>query len=180
MTSQLDAVAADRERERAWRAMMAGCPSEQLNQIHRRAGAAHGRCPNAGLPDYRAYAFRDRGRFDYPPEDCFTFHEAIAEAVVPAAGACPAALPAPEPDSLRPWDLRVEPGAVEPRSLTGRRLAGSRASSRYSTRSILLGSAFRRWSTKAADLRRVRANSSAATAYASAAWPHLHERHGHA
>jgi oligoendopeptidase F len=70
---------------------------------------------NAGLPDYRAYAFRDRGRFDYTPDDCFLFHEAIAEVVVSAArrvllrrqkrlGL----------DSLRPWDLRVEPGAAEP------------------------------------------------------------------
>src|SRR5690606_39894741 len=39
---------------------------------------------NAGLPDYRAYAFREKGRFDYTPEDCLTFHAAIETAVVPA------------------------------------------------------------------------------------------------
>lgn len=39
---------------------------------------------NAGLPDYRAYAFREKGRFDYAPEDCLTFHEAIEAVAVPA------------------------------------------------------------------------------------------------
>ncbi len=39
---------------------------------------------NAGLPDYRAYAFRAKGRFDYTPEDCCTFHEAIEAVAVPA------------------------------------------------------------------------------------------------
>lgn len=119
--SQLDAmlVQPDRAlRERAWRAMMALWLSqrEQLNQIYTDALALRTEvAQNAGLPDYRAYAFRDRGRFDYSPEDCFTFHEAIAEVVVPAArrvllrrckrlGLV----------SLRPWDLRVEPGAAEP------------------------------------------------------------------
>lgn len=70
---------------------------------------------NAGLPDYRAYVFREYGRFDYSPEDCYTFHEAIEAAVVPAAtriyqrrqerlGL----------EQLRPWDVQVEPGDLPP------------------------------------------------------------------
>ncbi|MCP4356645.1 MAG: M3 family oligoendopeptidase [Chloroflexi bacterium] len=39
---------------------------------------------NAGLSDYRAYAFREKGRFDYTPEDCVIFHEAIKAVAVPA------------------------------------------------------------------------------------------------
>ena len=70
---------------------------------------------NAGLPDYRAYAWKQKFRFDYSPEDCKSFHAAIEEVVVPAAkrvyekrrqqlGV----------DSLRPWDLLVDPFGAEP------------------------------------------------------------------
>ena len=70
---------------------------------------------NAGLPDYRAYAWKQKFRFDYSPEDCKSFHAAIKEVVVPAAkrvyekrrqqlGV----------DSLRPWDLLVDPFGAEP------------------------------------------------------------------
>jgi oligoendopeptidase F len=39
---------------------------------------------NADLPDFRAYAFRGYQRFDYTPEDCLRFHEAIERTAVPA------------------------------------------------------------------------------------------------
>jgi oligoendopeptidase F len=69
---------------------------------------------NADMPDYRAYVWKQKFRFDYSPEDCKSFHAAIEEVVVPAAkrvyerrrqrlGV----------ESLRPWDLSVDPlGAV--------------------------------------------------------------------
>lgn len=70
---------------------------------------------NADLPDYRAYAWQALHRFDYTPEDCLRFHDAIAEVVVPAAqrvyerrrqrlGV----------DTLRPWDLDVDPHGRSP------------------------------------------------------------------
>ena len=65
---------------------------------------------NAGFDNYRDYAFKARGRFDYTPEDCFAFHEAIEKEVVPLQRELHAArreqlkLPA-----LRPWDLSVDP-----------------------------------------------------------------------
>ncbi len=70
---------------------------------------------NAGLPDYRAYRWSDLLRFAYSPDDCVTFQRAIAEVVVPAAervyqrrqerlGV----------DTLRPWDLLVDPLNREP------------------------------------------------------------------
>jgi len=39
---------------------------------------------NADLPDYRSYRWQVLMRFDYTPEDCTTFHDAIEQAVVPA------------------------------------------------------------------------------------------------
>jgi oligoendopeptidase F len=65
---------------------------------------------NAGFDNYRDYAFKLRGRFDYTPEDCFAFHDAIEKEVVPLQRQLQAArreqlkLPA-----LRPWDLSVDP-----------------------------------------------------------------------
>jgi oligoendopeptidase F len=64
---------------------------------------------NAGFPDYQAYVFRAKHRFDYSPADCATFHQAVEETVVPAVerlmdyrrhrlGV----------DALRPWDTQVE------------------------------------------------------------------------
>ncbi|HJR79789.1 MAG TPA: M3 family oligoendopeptidase [Anaerolineales bacterium] len=65
---------------------------------------------NAGMPDYRAYAWKQKFRFDYSPEDCKSFHAAIEEVVVPATkriyekrrqklGI----------DSFRPWDVYADP-----------------------------------------------------------------------
>lgn len=68
---------------------------------------------NAGLPDYRAYAFREKGRFDYTPEDCLTFHEAIETAVVPAVHRI---LERKKSrlgyEALRPWDWVPEKGSM--------------------------------------------------------------------
>jgi oligoendopeptidase F len=119
--SQLEVFLEEKERgvrERAWQAIMnlwLGKRAE-INQIYadmlalRKMVAA-----NAGLPDYRAYTFRTKERFDYTPEDCFTFHEAIEEVVVPAAGriyekkAAQLGL-----DCLRPWDTEVDTGDAPP------------------------------------------------------------------
>jgi len=65
---------------------------------------------NAGFGNYRDYAFKARGRFDYTPEDCFAFHDAIEKEIVPLHRELQALrreqmkLPA-----LRPWDLSVDP-----------------------------------------------------------------------
>ncbi|VAW30851.1 Oligoendopeptidase F [hydrothermal vent metagenome] len=68
---------------------------------------------NAGLPDYRAYAFREKGRFDYTPEDCLTFHDAIEAAVVPALKRILARKKNRLGyDHLRPWDWVPEKGVL--------------------------------------------------------------------
>ena len=70
---------------------------------------------NAGFSDFRSYRWKQFLRFDYSPQDCQRFHQAIEEAVVPAAeriyekrrrhlGV----------DTLRPWDLEVDPSGRPP------------------------------------------------------------------
>ncbi|MBI5387138.1 MAG: M3 family oligoendopeptidase [Verrucomicrobia bacterium] len=65
---------------------------------------------NAGFQNYRDFAFRQRGRFDYAPEDCLRFHDAIAEHVVPALRTLQAERRGHLGlATLRPWDLAVDP-----------------------------------------------------------------------
>ena len=65
---------------------------------------------NAGFPNYRDYAFRKMGRFDYSPQHCFDFHDAVAQEVVPAVRALQAQRRQQLGlDKLRPWDNAVDP-----------------------------------------------------------------------
>ena len=64
---------------------------------------------NAGMPDFRAYQWQRLKRFDYSPEDCLSFHDAIEAAVVPAATRVYDRLRERNGlDSLRPWDLELD------------------------------------------------------------------------
>jgi len=64
---------------------------------------------NADLPDYRAYAFQSRERFDYTPADCLRFHEAIGQTVVPLVRKVQQRRREQlGVDELRPWDLAVD------------------------------------------------------------------------
>src|SRR5258707_11904083 len=57
---------------------------EQLNQLfdHLRA-LRHKVALNAGFENFRDYMFQALGRFDYTPQDCYAFHEAIQKEIVP-------------------------------------------------------------------------------------------------
>ena len=74
---------------------------------------------NAGLRDYREYIWRAYARFDYSPEDCRTFHDAILKTVVPLANRLlerdRAALGL---ETMRPWDFdfrfQLDPQGREP------------------------------------------------------------------
>ncbi len=65
---------------------------------------------NAGFASYRDYAFRTRERFDYGPEDCRRFQDAVEACFVPLADRL-----AQERrqllgvETLRPWDVDVDP-----------------------------------------------------------------------
>lgn len=89
---------------------------EQLNDLYnklieRRQQVAH----NAGFENYRDYKFRELGRFDYTKEDCFAFHNAVREHILPLhkmlvehrrkkLGL----------DTMRPWDSDAEPVGTQP------------------------------------------------------------------
>jgi oligoendopeptidase F len=64
---------------------------------------------NAGFANYRDYAFASLGRFDYSPADCFEFHEAVANTVVPIINQqAKKRKQALKLDALKPWDKSVD------------------------------------------------------------------------
>lgn len=70
---------------------------------------------NAGLPNYRAYRWTQMLRLDYTPEDCETFHNAIEEVVVPAAGrVLERRRRRLGYDTMRPWDVEVDASGRPP------------------------------------------------------------------
>jgi oligoendopeptidase F len=65
---------------------------------------------NANFSDFHAYSFVARQRFDYTPGDCARFHDAVEAVVVPAlTRALAARRERLGLDTLRPWDLAVNP-----------------------------------------------------------------------
>jgi oligoendopeptidase F len=65
---------------------------------------------NAGFKNYRDYAFRRMGRFDYTPEDCAQFHDAIEKEIMPAVREIQSERRRQlKLEKLRPWDLAVDP-----------------------------------------------------------------------
>jgi oligoendopeptidase F len=100
-------------RQRAWEASEARLLKERqnFNELWERFMPIRLKiAENANIPDYRAYMWKQRFRFDYSPEDCKSFHAAIEKVVVPATqrvherrrqrlGL----------DALRPWDVYVDP-----------------------------------------------------------------------
>ena len=82
---------------------------EQLLKLREQIAA------NAGFADYLQYAFRARGRFDYTPQDCVKFHEAIENADMPALRQLHTRRRKQLGlDALRPWDLAVDPANKPP------------------------------------------------------------------
>jgi oligoendopeptidase F len=65
---------------------------------------------NASFENYRDFAFRSLGRFDYTPDDCAKFHDAVEKEMVPIARELQRQRREQlKLDSLRPWDLAVDP-----------------------------------------------------------------------
>lgn len=105
-------------REEAWRLYVDRYQqdTDQLNQLYAEMVTLRDKiAKNAGLSDYRAYAFRNKERFDYTPEDCLAFHEAIERVCVPAVQEM--AVERKQKlglEQLRPWDLEVDPDGRPP------------------------------------------------------------------
>lgn len=69
---------------------------------------------NAGFKNFRDYMFKALGRFDYTPQDCFNFHEAIQHEVVPILDEFSKERKTSlKVDELRPWDKAVDPEGRE-------------------------------------------------------------------
>jgi oligoendopeptidase F len=100
-------------REKAWRLVMAcyGAERQKLNDLYMQMVALRRQVArNASLPDFRAYQWLALGRFDYTPQDCFIFHDAIEHEVVPLARQLYDELKAKlDVETLRPWDLEADP-----------------------------------------------------------------------
>lgn len=100
-------------REHAWHLSMSRQlqDREKINDLWKKFLALRVQiAKNADKPDFRAYVWDRMLRFDYTPANCVEFQNAIEQAVVPAAkriyekrrqqlGV----------DTLRPWDLDVDP-----------------------------------------------------------------------
>ena len=70
---------------------------------------------NAGFANYRDFRFKELGRFDYTREDCFQFHTAVKQNIIPLVNEIyqkkKEKLGA---DPLRPWDTEAEPAGTTP------------------------------------------------------------------
>ncbi len=89
---------------------------EPLNDLFSKLiGIRHQVALNAGFSNYRDYKFAEMGRFDYTPQDCFDFHEAVKSEVMPLVDEIyneqkkRLGL-----DTMRPWDTEAEPADVAP------------------------------------------------------------------
>ncbi|KAA2244774.1 M3 family oligoendopeptidase [Chitinophaga agrisoli] len=70
---------------------------------------------NAGFANYRDYKFEDLGRFDYTKEDCFQFHAAVKEHILPLVkDILQRQQQKLQLDVLRPWDTEAEPAGTKP------------------------------------------------------------------
>ena len=64
---------------------------------------------NAGFENYRDYKFKSMRRFDYTPEHCFKFHEAVKEVLMPLSQKIIAERKEKLGyDTLKPYDLAVD------------------------------------------------------------------------
>ena len=64
---------------------------------------------NADFDNYRDYMFAAMGRFDYSPQDCFDFHQSVAENVVPILNELSMNRKSQLGVSgLKPWDKAVD------------------------------------------------------------------------
>ncbi len=89
---------------------------EPLNELFSKLIALrHQVALNAGFSNYRDYKFAEMGRFDYTPDSCFQFHEAVKKEVLPLVNQIyQEQQQRLGLDSMRPWDTEAEPAGIEP------------------------------------------------------------------
>jgi oligoendopeptidase F len=89
---------------------------DQLNELFDKLlQRRHQVALNAGFANYRDYKFKELGRFDYTPEDCFAFHDAVRDHILPLQKLLvehrrqQLGL-----DVMRPWDSDATPANEQP------------------------------------------------------------------
>jgi oligoendopeptidase F len=83
--------------------------AQELDELFNRLiGLRHQVALNAGFSNFRDYMFAAMGRFDYTPDDCFAFHNAIQSEVVPLVKQFAERRQKELGHSLRPWDMDVD------------------------------------------------------------------------
>lgn len=89
---------------------------DKLNELFDKLLALrHKIAQNAGFDNYRDFKFRELGRFDYTPDDCFAFHAAVREHMLPLQKKLQEARRQRLGiDVMRPWDGDAEPEGTEP------------------------------------------------------------------
>ncbi len=70
---------------------------------------------NTGFENYRDFRFKELGRFDYTAKDCYQFHEAVKQHIMPLVNQIyEAKRKKLGLDTLRPWDVEAEPAGIQP------------------------------------------------------------------
>ncbi len=89
---------------------------EALNELfHKLVEKRHQVALNAGFANFRDYKFKELGRFDYTPQDCYRFHESVEKHVLPLVKELyEAQRKSIGVDQLRPWDMDAEPEGITP------------------------------------------------------------------
>lgn len=89
---------------------------ESLNELFNQLTAKRNQlAKNAGFDSYIDYRFKELGRFDYGKQECYSFHEAVKQHVLPLVKIIyekkkeKLGL-----DTLRPWDVDAEREGVKP------------------------------------------------------------------
>jgi oligoendopeptidase F len=107
-------------REEAWRLAEARAlkDSETLDEIYgKMVKLRDDMARNAGFDNFMDYIFVKKDRFDYSPNDCVEFHKAVEESLVPLSREIDKdRLKKLGVDTLRPWDLQVDPEGRPPLS----------------------------------------------------------------
>ena len=105
-------------REEAWRLVVDRRmrDRDEMNDIFEKMITTRTKiAKNAGFDNFRDYQHRAYGRFDYGPEDCYAYHEAVEQLVVPIGNRMREERREQlGVETLRPWDQAVDPKGRPP------------------------------------------------------------------
>ncbi|GAB3928754.1 M3 family oligoendopeptidase [Mucilaginibacter myungsuensis] len=106
------------KRQLAWETITARRlqDKDKLNELFNKLrGLRHTVALNAGFENFRDYMFAALGRFDYTPQDCYAFHEAIETEIVPILREhAEKRREALGLETLKAWDMDVDTSGKAP------------------------------------------------------------------